>query len=61
MYGNATSSTLASAAIFDTINVSNDSADQSFALTDGSFPWNQTGNTIYLAYTAIPEPSTETI
>lgn len=57
VYGNATSSTLGSGAIFDTINVSDDSLSQSFALTGGSFSWSQTGNDIYLAYTVIPEPS----
>lgn len=56
VYDNATSATLSSIAIFDTITVSNDSQNQS--LTGGSFSWSQTGNNVYLEYTVIPEPST---
>lgn len=57
VYDNANAPTLSSGAIFDTINVSADSASQSFALTGGSFAWRLDGSDVYLDY-IVPEPGT---
>jgi autotransporter-associated beta strand protein len=56
VYENANSPSLASGTIFDTITVSDDSLSQSFDLAGGAFTWNQSGNDVYLVYTAVPEP-----
>lgn len=59
VFDNANSPTLASGAVFDTINLSADI--NSKQLTDvrsgASFTWNQQGSDVYLTYT-VPEPST---
>lgn len=51
--------TAASLAIFDSINLSVDSLGQSLATARSGweFSFSQTGNDIYLNYSAIPEPS----
>ena len=60
VYSNALAPTLASANVFDTINVSIDSLGNDFSasLAGSSFSWSQTGNDLYLNYNAVPEPST---
>jgi fibronectin-binding autotransporter adhesin len=49
-------------AIFETVNLSVDTTGSRFdevaGLENASFQWRQSGNDIYLDYTAIPEPST---
>ncbi len=61
VFDNASLPTLASGSIFDTVNISTDSNDVSFAATGGSLGWVQIGNDIYLRYEAIPEPGTLTL
>ena len=60
VYSNALAPTLASANVFDTINVSLDSLGNNFStlLAGSSFSWSQTGNDLYLNYNTVPEPST---
>jgi autotransporter-associated beta strand protein len=59
VFDNASSPTLGSANVFDTLNVGLDSASQSLTSvrTGSSFSWEQIDNDVYLNYT-IPEPST---
>jgi hypothetical protein len=60
VFDNANSPTLASGAVFDTINLSADSLGSTLTSvrTNASFAWNQQGSDVYLSYTAVPEPST---
>ncbi|MDX6766573.1 MAG: autotransporter-associated beta strand repeat-containing protein [Candidatus Methylacidiphilales bacterium] len=60
VYDNANAPTLASSGIFDTITLTLDSGSNSLASirAGSSFSWSQSGNDIYLNYTAVPEPST---
>ena len=60
VFDNANSPTLASGAVFDTINLSADSFGSTLTSvrSNASFAWNQQGNDVYLTYTAVPEPST---
>jgi fibronectin-binding autotransporter adhesin len=60
VFDNTNSPTLASGAVFDTINLSADSLGATLASvrTNASFAWNQQGSDVYLSYTAVPEPST---
>jgi len=59
VFSNAFAPTLASANVFDTINVSLDSLGNDFSasLAGSSFSWSQTDNDMYLNY-IVPEPST---
>ena len=59
VFSNAVAPALASANVFDTINVSLDSLGNNFSasLAGSSFSWSQTDNDIYLNY-IVPEPST---
>jgi hypothetical protein len=60
VFDNANSPTLASGAVFDTINLSADSFGSTLTSvrSNASFAWNQQGNDVYLTYTAVPEPRT---
>lgn len=55
VFDNAGVPSLASGTVFDTIQVSNDSLAQGFAVTGGSMSWSLQGSDLYLIY-AIPEP-----
>jgi autotransporter-associated beta strand protein len=59
IFDNVSAPTLGSANVFDTINVSEDSAFQSLATVrvGSGFSWEQIDSDVYLNYT-IPEPST---
>ena len=61
VYDDANLPTLSSASIFDTINVSTDSFGAT--LSGGAFSWAQSGNDVFLNFTAspIPEPGTATL
>jgi autotransporter-associated beta strand protein len=61
VYDDANLPTLSSASIFDTINVSTDSLGAT--LSGGAFSWAQSGNDVFLNFTAspIPEPGTATL
>ncbi len=63
VFDNANAPSLSLGSVFGTINVSADSASQTFASirSGASFSWSQSGNDIFLNYhsviTAVPEPS----
>ncbi len=55
VFDGASSPSLASIRIFDTINVSTDSLG--ITLVNGIFTWDTLGDDVYLNFTAIPEPA----
>jgi hypothetical protein len=58
VFDNANTPNLDSLAIFDSLNISNDSNAVNFSATGGELSFRQDGNDIYLDFAAIPEPST---
>ena len=62
VYGNTNVPVLSAIPVFDTINVSPDSLAQTLGVGEGSFSWLQSGNDVYLEFTApaevLPEPAT---